>query len=316
MIVSANDLMPIIAPATAIAGARRCAQFSARLRLAGETCVVRFDDAEACRYFTHRYADMTADDDGGPVAREAFAIRDPQLGNLFWATDDQVYCWPHGDAAPELVAFLADAVALTAFIVRRPDGLISLHAAVATVEHGAAAIIGDSGAGKTTTAVACARIGMQLYSDERCIIDRRTFAHPFPRAMNIRRTGLRLLTQDTPQSDDPTGLRLRARPEGEWNDVLFSDLFGRPDTPPRPLRAVFLIAGKTAQASLAPATASQATRFAAQWAYGAGRGLAKLSRLLEVFENVACFSLVLGTPDASARAIRKELEAACMAGSR
>lgn len=316
MIASANDLRPVVAPATAVATARRSAHFSARFRLAGETCVVRFDDAEACRYFTRRYADMAADDDGAPVAHEAFAIRDSHLGNLFWATDDQVYQWPHGDAAPDLVAFLADAVALTAFIVRRRDGLISLHAAVATVEDGAAAIIGDSHAGKTTTAVACARIGMELYSDERCIIDRRTFAHPFPRAMNIRRAGLRLLTEDAPLGDDPTGRRLRARHDGPWNDVLFSDLFGRRHRPPRPLRAVFLIAGKTTQASLAPATASRATRVAAQWAYGAGRGLEKLSRLLEVFGNVACFSLVLGTPDASARAIRTELEAACIAGSR
>jgi hypothetical protein len=311
MMVSADDLLPISPSAAAIASGRLRARFPVTLRLAGETCVVRFDDAETCRLFARRYADMAADGNE-PAAHEAFAVRDPVLGHLFWATGDTAYRWPHGAAAPHVVAFLADAVALTAFIVRRTDGLISLHAAVAAIEGGAAAIIGDSNAGKTTTALACARIGMQLYSDERCIIGRETIAHPFPRAMNIRDTGRRLLTQDVLDDDDPVGRRLRARPEGAWDDVLFSDLFGRNEHRPQPLRAAFLIAGVASQPSLEPATASQATRAANRWAYGAGRGLDKLARLFEIFRNVACFSLVLGTPDASARAIRGELEATCL----
>lgn len=311
MMVSADDLLPVVAPAATIAMGRLRARFSVALRLAGETCVIRFDDAEVRRIFAQRYADMAADADG-PAAHEAFAVHDPALGHLFWTTGDQVYRWPHGVAPPHVVAFLADAVALTAFIVRRSDGLISLHAAVATVEAGAAAILGDSHAGKTTTAIACARVGMQLYSDERCLIDRETIAHPFPRAINIRDTGRRLLTEDTLDGDDPIGRRLRACPDSALNDVHFSDLFGQDECRPRPLRAVFLIAGISAQASLGAATASDATRAAARWACGAGRGFDKLTRLFEIFRNVACFSLVLGTPDASARAVRAGLEATCL----
>jgi hypothetical protein len=309
VIVSAEQLEAIASTPVRITDARARARFSITLHLAGEICIVRFEDPEAGRLFAQRYADLTTI--GNPV-REAFALREPDLGYLFWLGGDTVFRWPHGDLSPEAVAFLADAVALTAFILRRDDGLISLHAAVAGVDAGVAAIIGDSHAGKTTTALACARIRMHLYSDERALIDRQRIVHPFQRALNIRNAGLRLLAQDALRGDDAIGALLRARPDGAWDNVPFSDLFGRTERRRRPLRAVFLIAGAAPEPLLEPATATQAAKAAARWAYGAGRGLEKVTRLLELFNGVPCFSLVLGTPDASARAIRDALETACL----
>ena len=106
--------------------------------------------------------------------------------------------------------FLADAFALTEFLRERDDGIVSLHAATVGLPGGVAAIIGDSNVGKTTTAVACARAGMDLYSDERCLIDQRSMIYSFPRAINVRATGLQLLVADEFRGNDPIRARLRA----------------------------------------------------------------------------------------------------------
>jgi hypothetical protein len=279
------------------------------LTIAGAPCAVHFEDPAAGAAFAARYADL--EDAAGAPQHEAFAVVDPVRGPLFWSRNGTVFRWPHGVLPPEAAAFFADAVAMTAFFAERTDGVASLHAAAIGTAGAAAAIIGDSNAGKTTTALACARIGMQIYSDERCVVDRETYVHPFARAVNVRAPGRRLLLGDRVPGRDPLGARLRTHGEAAWNDVRFAQLFdGWTQPPPRPLRAVFVLAGAGNEPELERVPAIVAAKTAARWTIGAGAGLDKIARLLELLRGAACYRLVLGSPDASARTIARTLEAA------
>jgi hypothetical protein len=308
MLIGAEDLVSIdAAHAAVVAKPFLFCRESVVIDVAGMTCAVHFDNAEAAATFALRYSDLLSL--GVTPERHAFAMQDPELGWLFWSRTSTVLQWPHGDLPAHAVAFLADAVALTGFFQERSDGIISLHAASLGVPNGIAAIVGDSNAGKTTTAIACARAQMDLYSDERCLIDRRAYVHAFPRAINVRSSGLQLLNRDQMPGADPIGARLRAHAGADWNDVRISDLIrGQRALEARPLRAVFLLGGHAHAAALEIVPAAQAVRASARWAQGAGCGLDKIARLLDLFGNVPCYRLYLGTPDESARLIRSLVE--------
>jgi hypothetical protein len=303
MLIGADGLVRVDpAGAARVRSAPRDVRASLTLDIAGSICAVHFGDVEAARWFGARYADVTCVAEA--VEHNAFAFFDADLGPLFWSDGGPVFCWPHGPLQPHVTAFLADAVAMTAFFDARDDGAFSLHAASVGVAGGAAAIVADSNGGKTTTAVACARAGMQLYGDERCIIDARGFVHPFPRSINLRAGGNRLLLRDVLAGPDPAGERLRAHGEGDWEGVRLNDLLGAWSAPPpQPLRAVFLLAGHAREPRVEPASALRAAKAATRWAQGAGAGLERVARLLELFSATACYRLTLGTPHASACAV-------------
>ncbi|MGA2393430.1 MAG: hypothetical protein ABSH03_08790 [Candidatus Lustribacter sp.] len=307
MLIGAEDLVRIDgAGAAVVANPFLFCRESVVIDVAGLVCAVHFDDVAAAAHFTARYTDLLSI--GVSPERHAFAMCDPQWGWLFWSGTAQLFRWPHGSLAAHAVAFLADAVALTAFLRDRDDGIVSLHAGSLGVADGVAAIIGDSNAGKTTTAIACARAAMDLYSDERCLIDAHLRVHPFPRAVNVRASGLQLLVGDVVPGSDPIGRRLRAHGNGDWNDVRISDLIREQGTlEPRPLRAVFLLGGRAGAASIERVPAAHAVRASARWAQGAGSGLEKIARLLRIFQTVPCYRVALGTPDESARLIRNSI---------
>jgi hypothetical protein len=305
MLIAAEDLVPTdAAGALVVAAPYAFRRRSIVIDVAGIVCAVHFDSEDAAALFALRYADLIV---GARVPeRHAFAMHDRMLGWLFWSDDGPVLRWPHGDLPARVVAFLADAVALTACFQQREDGIVSLHAASAGLPGGVAAIIGDSHAGKTTTAVACARDGMALYSDERCLIDRRSLVHAFPRAINLRAAGLRLLARDRPAGADPIGARIRAHGAGDWHDVRVHELLvDHGELEPRPLCAVFVLAGSDATVGVESIPATRAARASMQWAQGAGDGMDKLARLYAIFASVPCYALRLGTPHASARVIRR-----------
>jgi len=276
------------------------------LGVAGAGLAVHFDDVQSAQAFASRYADVRRD--VTTIAHHVYVATDAGPAPLFWSERGPVYRWPHGRIPPEAIAFLADAVALSAVFAERDDGVLSLHAAAVEAQGAAAAIVADTNSGKTTTAIACARAGLALYGDERCIIDERLRVHAFPRSINIRAGGAKLLLADPVPAPDPVGERLRAHGAQDWNGVRLGELLdGWTAPPPAPLRAVFVLGGTAAMPALEPIAPRQAARAAARWAQGAGRGIDKLARLVESFSRVACYRLILGRPDASARAIAAAL---------
>jgi hypothetical protein len=123
MLISAEDLVSIdAARATVVAAPFLAWRESVVIDVAGMTCAVHFDDAEAAAKFRLRYTDLLSL--GSTPERHAFAMRDPELGWLFWSGTSTVLRWPHGDLPAHAVAFLADAVALTAWFRSTPPASV------------------------------------------------------------------------------------------------------------------------------------------------------------------------------------------------
>jgi hypothetical protein len=90
---------------------------------------------------------------------------------------------------------------LTTQAVERLPGFIHVHAAVVATATRSILLIGRSGSGKSTTAVALAAAGLALYTDDVALIDRDTLCPIFvPRPVKLDDDALRLL--------EPLGLLL------------------------------------------------------------------------------------------------------------
>src|ERR1700721_2561678 len=125
MLIGAEDLVSIDAGrARVVAEPFLSWRDSVVIDVAGVTCAVHFDDSEAAAMFRLRYTDLLSL--GATPERHAFAMRDPEQGWLFWSGTLPVLRWPHGDLAAHAVAFLADAVALTAFFTVAASGVVLL----------------------------------------------------------------------------------------------------------------------------------------------------------------------------------------------
>lgn len=300
MLITAESLRAETVPRELLDALAASAVRTVALEVAGEPCAVHFDDAAAAGAFERRYADLHTT---RVPAMHAYAVARAPGGALFWMAGGPAYRWPHGELSASAIAFLTDAVALTSLFRAHPDAL-SFHAAAVGDGDGVAALAGDSHAGKTTTALACARSGMELYTDERCVLSRGTVV-PFPRAVSLRAGGAALLAADRP--DDALGTLLRTR--DAYDDLRVSELFA-PWTPPAPapLRAVFLISGAASAPALTPVTRTEVLRAAARWVHCPGDGLDAMARLLAALAGVPCHRLVLGTPGETARLIADTLQ--------
>lgn len=260
-----------------------------------------FSDRDVARAFADRYRDQGPR--GAPIA-DFYAVEDRD-GVRFWCDRAPERARRYDDRlGADFAAFFADAGAQYEFL--RASPYLGLHAAVLANERGAIAIVGATTAGKTTTAIACARRGLSFYSDERCIVrDGRVV--PFLRRLTLRAGGRELLLADA--IDDRVAACVRALGNAPETPVHASTLFGDAiGGPERNVRALFVIADRAGAPvvervglygvlpSLLRATAS-----------GEG-GIDRIARLDREFRDAAVFAVRLGTPDATARAILAALD--------
>jgi len=244
MLVSFASLEPVqLAPEQAAAYAAS-AEHEVALAIGRATIAVRFSRASAAAAFAERFGDMLG---AGTPDMVAYAVELPGE-SFFWVAPDRARRWPHR-IDDVLLVFFADNVAMYEYFTNSAD--LGIHAAVLASDSLVAAIVGRSTAGKTTTAIAAARGGLTLYSDERCVIQDGLVV-PFLRAIGIREGGrMALLADPLPESD--VDARLRALP-AEGDTVMRPRvLFGqRAGGPPRPLGALFIIEGRDATPSVEP----------------------------------------------------------------
>ena len=138
-------------------------------------------------------------------------------------------------------------------LVRKWTRFVHVHAGLIATESQSVLLIGRSGAGKSTTTVAMAMEGMDLFSDDVALIDRETmrpWAVPRPIKLDLR--SRRLLRQRG--LTIPQGSRL-----GE--SIERAVLPGLPpiDLPGPPLtKAIFFANGRADQPSLRPLTRAEA----------------------------------------------------------
>jgi hypothetical protein len=265
---------------------------------------VRFNVAGAADIYRRRYRHMLSSQ---APAMTAYAVARNPAETFFWAGDGPLYCWDRAGIPDRVIAFFTDAVAMTAFFTSIDD-LIALHAAAVTDGRSAAFIAGVSTAGKSTTAIACFRRGLQLYSDEFCLV-RAGGVLPHPRAISVRREGLELLLSDaTPPS--PVDAWLRANRGHDRENVGFDELFGSATWPaPHPLRVAFAAVAKGLAPRLRSIEPGQMLAHTMPFARLKPRGLDRVAALLRVLQPVACYELTLGPPDATAELIGRILSA-------
>lgn len=274
-----------------------------RVDLAGTVVDVGFNDSEAARLYRRRYRHMLSTQ---PPARRAYAVADRSGAGYFWLEGETVYRWDRSELTPTVVTFLADAVVNTGVFTSSGD-VVALHAATVGNTLGVGALIGATTAGKTTTAIACARRGLDLYSDEYCVLAP-SGVLPFPRSISIRCAATEVLAEDpVPGSSVDAWLQTHGCCDGY--DLGYDELFGaffRPEV--RPLRAAFALVGRSEkpEANVIPARAM--IEHVRPWAKTALQGLERLERLLALFQGVRCYELSLGAPDATAQEITRRLE--------
>ena len=279
----------------------RRANEAVALDVVGKTLSVRFEDAAAARIFRGRYNAFAP---GGDPLLRSYAVAEESLGVVFWVEDGPRRYWP-GALASRHIAFLADKVSMSALFNSRADAL-SFHGAAVRVDDHAAAIVAPTEGGKTTTALACARRGMPLYTDERVVVARGDVL-AFPRNVNVRSRSLQLLTAESVPGDLGITDRLRSNNGGDWRDVNFAEIFGSVDLPcPRPLASVFFVRGLSRAARVEPVEKGAAVLELMSAAMrSALRGIERLVLVSSWLKHVDYYHLYLGTPDETALLIQK-----------
>jgi len=263
----------------------------------GTTIAVGFDTAAAADLHARRYARLPGD---GAAELCTYAVVEGDA-TYFWIDRGPAFRW-NERLEPPAMQFLADVVTRTEYFMERST-YQSFHAAVVGVNGSAAAITAPSTGGKTTTAIACVRRGMPLYSDERCIVDG-TLALPFPRALNVRAESIELLTEGAPD-DSLLSARLAQHRGSDWTFVDYAELFGNAKIPePRPLRAIFFITrfGRTASVRPMPFEAAVTELLGAPLRSRA-RGTARVVDATRLLRHAQPYGLTLGSPDDTARLI-------------
>jgi hypothetical protein len=268
---------------------RHCT-YTAACEVAGVTMQLCTDIPQVARLFALRYADHPARNEPD-FCYYAATVRG---GYTFWCAHAATWRWTQGPLPADAVAFLADSVALSA-IIRYDAALVSMQAAC--VEHNgiAAALAGHSAAGKTATLLACARRGMRIYSDERTVL-RNSIAYPYLRRSSVRAAGARLLLTDSAEyRDEDAYLQPQLSPK-----TCFG---GESIAQPRPLRALFVIAGSGYCAALEAIDTATAMPAVMRWFDAHGDMVDRATRAMSILGGVQCYRLTLGTPDETSAAM-------------
>jgi len=270
----------------------------------GTTVAMWFEDPTAAELVRSRYASFQS---FGPPALAHVAAHDANGDYVFWMSSGRSHRWTRCPLDSGAAAFLADVVVRRAYFSEHAP-FASFHAAAIRSGDRAAAIVGLSEHGKTTTAVACARRGMPIYSDERCIVIDGT-VRPFPRALNLRRPSLRMLAAERVPDDAGIGARLRERLPGDWPCAAFDDLFGADQlASPAPLAAIFFIDAIGSFAEVRPMQQAESlTKLLAAPLRSAARGLDRVAQALSLMRGVQSYALTLGSPDQTACLIQTVL---------
>lgn len=223
-------------------------------------------------------------------------------GYRFWCSHEGGWQWNSGILPSDALAFLTDAALCAAVIHARPE-LRSIHAAALALDGAGAIIAGESTAGKTTTLLACARAGAQVFSDERALLCGGTL-QPFVRTCTVRSGGRALLLRD--DRFDTLGARLRGASEIDLIECFGKEIIAAPV----PLRAVFVLGGPGERAVAQPLEPPHALPAISRWLDMCARPVERLAEGLALLQERLCYRLTLGTPAATAAVILDAMAAA------
>ncbi len=273
-----------------------------RISVAGIAMSMRFDDDAVRERFAHRYRHHLS----GDAAAITFNCGADGGEYYFWS-EFAAWSWCEGALPLEGIVLLTDATAMST-LVRSSHELVSFHAAAVAHNDAVAAIVGDSHAGKTTTTLACARRGMQVYSDERLLVRAERHVLPFLRAFNVRPHGASLLSRDA--IADSLDEQLSARSvDADWTDISPLEFMQHLQVPmPGRLRAIFFLDGKAERVKMRELPPIRCCpRLLQSMDCNSPQQFVRAARAIALLRGVRTFSLTLGPPNASAAAIEEVL---------
>jgi hypothetical protein len=285
-----------------IAACADLARHEVKIAVGRATVAVRFSRASAAAAFAERFADMLGD---GEPFTVAYAV-DLDDEALFWVSPERLFRWPRA-ISDHLLVFFSDILAMQEYLTTSSD--VGFHSAVVASGPILVALVGRTTAGKTTTAIAAARSGFALYSDERCIIqDGRVV--PFLRAITVREGGRAALLADA-ASATPIDARLREMPERGETPIRPSALLGSSaGGPPCRLAGMFMIEARDATPSVERCSLYDVLPELLKSMASADTGLARAARIGAELRGLPLYRLRLGSPSATVSAIERTLDEA------
>ena len=297
--VSFYSLEPTRLSSSRALGYAARARHEVAIAIGRSTVAVRFSRHSAAAAFAERFGDMQ----GTAMPSSIVYAVDLNDEAFFWLSPDRARRWPLA-INDELLAFFADNLVMHEYLTTSND--IGLHAAVVASGPVVAALVGSSTAGKTTTAIAAARIGLCVYSDERCILQDGLVV-PFLRAITVRDGGRSLLLRDA-EPGSPIDARLRALPANRENAIRPKELLGDgAGGPPTKLSGVFAIVDRAATPSVERCSLYDVLPTLLQSMASRDTGLGRAVRLADELRDTQMYRLQLGGPASTATLIERTL---------
>ncbi|MCP4662352.1 MAG: hypothetical protein GY856_43695, partial [bacterium] len=177
-----------------------------------------------------------------------------------------------------------------------------LHAASLAWNGGGIILPGASGRGKTTLTLALVKHGFRFLSDDVACLDLvNKQVEPFPRSINLCRSGMAMLTALVGSAKVGAALA-----EGRWD---IDDLFPGSAGEARPLRWVVLLQGFGPRPRLVPISKRQALWQALRLSHTPIRQPAHaLWSLSPLIDQANCYELTAGDPESTADLLRRLAE--------
>ncbi|HLI97098.1 MAG TPA: hypothetical protein VKT72_13600, partial [Candidatus Baltobacteraceae bacterium] len=184
-----------------------------------------------------------------------------------------------------------------------PLQTLAVYGALCAVDHGAVLLLGPTAIGKTVLAMHLAHAGAHFLGDDTTLISlARQEAYAVPRRPALRESALPLLPDSGIAQSVATSPGAFQTDRGRFWYALDAQALGgiEPSTRAYLLRAVCILGGRAANASMRSLDSSDAVKFVAPRAYARPTSLAQVGALRRVLRSVSCFEMTLGTPGESA----------------
>jgi hypothetical protein len=181
----------------------------------------------------------------------------------------------------------SDAFVVDQFIWRalaNDSDWVALYAGAVVIDGRAALLVGDSGVGKTTLALALRSLGAGILGDEMALVHRRDDkVDAIDRRLSIRRDRGEAALVDRRVLGDPPA--------------------------PAPLAATFIVKRGTGAPQVVPVSAARTALTLASYLGARPKMLADVTAFARVLERGRCFTLTLGEPGRSARMLLETVRA-------
>lgn len=270
----------------------------------GRSLGLETDDARVARYIRVAYGATLAN---SPIEPTDVAVLSTRDGNKIASFNGVVVARDRTTAGKN--PWSSDAYMVDQFVWMALAGersWIPLYACATVVQGRAILLAGEPGVGKTTLALALQRLGARVIGDEMIV----TRSGPSAVDGIDRRLSVRW------RSGDPLGdpalhalIRRESKALGHGYDRFLAidrRAFGAPPAP-SPLAATFVLARGAAAPRIAGAGIARTALTIARYAARRPSEFDDVARLAEVLSAGRCYTLLLGDPNASARAILREV---------